>query len=86
MPKLDASGLNWAIFLICFQNAVEAKGFWSHFDGTNPVPALSSPATADELVAKGQWDREEQSAKLLLTQRLPDSTLMKIHSKPTVRE
>jgi len=35
IPKLDASGLNWAIFSVCFQDAIEAKGFWSHFDGTS---------------------------------------------------
>jgi len=26
VPKLDASGLNWVVFLLCFQDAVEAKG------------------------------------------------------------
>jgi len=86
VPKLDASGLNWAIFLVRFQDTVEAKGFWGHFDGTNPVPALSSPAKSDELVAKAQWDKDERSAKSLLTQRLPDSTLMKIHTKKSVQE
>ncbi len=59
VPKLDASGFNWAIFLVHFQDTIEAKGFWGHFDGSNPILALSSPATADELVAKGQWNRDE---------------------------
>ena len=34
VPKLDASGSNWAIFVFRFEDAVEAKGFWGHFDGT----------------------------------------------------
>ena len=38
IPKLDASGLNWAIFSLRFQDAVEAKGYWGHFDGTTPRP------------------------------------------------
>ena len=42
IPKLDASGLNWAIFAIHFQDAIEAKGFWSHFDGTETL-RLPSP-------------------------------------------
>ena len=59
VPKLDASGLNWTIFLVHFQDAVEAKGFWGHFDGSSPVPTLSSPATADEIAAKAQWDKDK---------------------------
>ena len=31
-----------------------------------------------------QWEKDERSAKSLLTQKLPDSTLMKVHMKPTV--
>ena len=39
--KLEASGLNWAIFSLCFQDAVEAKGYWGHFDGTEPCPVVA---------------------------------------------
>jgi hypothetical protein len=56
VPKLEASGLNWAIFLVRFRDAVDAKGFWGHFDGTNLVPGLSTPPTAAETAAKSQWD------------------------------
>ena len=42
IPKLDASGLNWVIFLLRFQDAVEAKGYWGHFDGTTPRPDPTS--------------------------------------------
>jgi len=41
--KLDASGLNWAVFLLHFQDAIEAKGYWGHFDGTNEHPAALKP-------------------------------------------
>ena len=43
IPKLDASGVNRAIFLLCFQNAVEAKGYWGHFDDTDPCPVVPEP-------------------------------------------
>ena len=86
VPKLEANGTNWAIFLVCCRDAVEAKGYWGHFDGTTPVPTLSTPPTMKETTAKTQWEKDEQSAKSLLTQKLPDSTVMKIHMKATVQE
>jgi hypothetical protein len=88
VPKLDASGSNWAIFVFRFKDAVEAKGFWSHFDGTASIPTFVDAAnpTAAETSAKAQWDKDERSAKSLLTQKLPDSTVVMVHGKVTVRE
>ena len=99
IPKLDASGLNWAIFSICFQDAVKAKGFWSHFNGTGSCPsadpvsmtdadgkATVSPPSETDLAAMDKWDKDECSAKSLLTQKIPDSTLMRVHTKCTVKE
>ena len=94
IPKLDPTGLNWAIFRVRFRDAVEAKGFWAHFDGSAERPVAAPPAegkppsppTAEELAAMARWDKDELSAKSLLTQKIPDSTLMRIHSKPSVRE
>ena len=88
VPKLDSSGKNWAIFLIHFQDAVEAKGFWGHFDGTEPCPQpdVKDQATADENPAVKQWRRDEMSAKSLLSQKLPDSTLLRIRMKKSVKE
>jgi hypothetical protein len=86
VPKLESNGTNWAIFLVRFRDAVDAKGFWGHFDGTTPVPSLSTTPTAAETAAKSQWEKDERSAKSLLTQKLPDSTLMRIHMKVTVEE
>ncbi|CAA7269926.1 unnamed protein product [Cyclocybe aegerita] len=56
VPKLDASGLNWAIFAVQFQDAVEAKGFWGHFIGTDPRPvpvATPTPAPTPATVTAG---------------------------------
>jgi len=85
VPKLDPSGQNWAIFSVRFQDAVEAKGFWGHFDGSDPRPTLSSPATEAETAVEAQWVKDERSAKSLLTQKIPDGTLMCIHTKTTVK-
>src|SRR6267378_5894801 len=46
--KLDSTGLNWAIFSVCFQDAIEAKGFWGHFDSSEPRPVVSAAATTAE--------------------------------------
>ena len=72
IPKLDSTGLNWAIFSVRFQDAVEAKGFWGHFDSSEPRPVVSAATTAaggnedpqakltEELVTKQlQWDKNE---------------------------
>ena len=103
IPKLDASGINWAIFSVRLQDAIEAKGFWDHFDGssTRPVQSYTAVVTAadgtttggaevipaaDLVTSQHQWDKDERSAKSLLTQKIPDSTLMRIHTKRTVVE
>ena len=100
IPKLNASGLNWAIFSLRFQDAVEAKGFWGHFDGTTPRPnpvttatatttaddATTVTVTADDTAAITQWDKDKRSAKSLLTQKIPDSALMRIQKCKTVKE
>ena len=68
VPKLDAEGENWAIFYIRFMDAVEAKGFWGHFDGSSLIPSTTTDSTAAEIAAKHQWEKDERSAKTLLTQ------------------
>jgi hypothetical protein len=62
VSKLDATGINWAIFFVRFQDAVEAKGFWGHFDGSVPCPKLSATPMAEETAAKNQLDKDERSA------------------------
>ncbi|KAF8808828.1 hypothetical protein BYT27DRAFT_7064830, partial [Phlegmacium glaucopus] len=102
VPRLDSTGLNWAIFAVRFQDAIEAKGFWGHFDGQTKRPVAGTPAlmgpdgmtitpavglSPEEFAAEMiQWEKDERSAKSLLTQRIPDSTLMRIHAKRSVME
>jgi hypothetical protein len=88
VPKLNTSGTNWAIFVFRFQDAVEAKGYWGHFDGTDirPTAAVADQPTDDEKKAIAQWDKDERSAKSLLTQKLPDSTVVLIHGKVLVKD
>ena len=54
VPRLEAEGENWAIFYVRFMDAVEAKGFWGHFDGTLPAPVLPVTASAADIAAKAQ--------------------------------
>ena len=102
VPKLEMTGANWAIFEIRFRDAVEAKGFWGHFDGKTKLPVLGTPAVTDhdrKLITPAtglspeefsaetiQWEKDKHSAKSLLNQKIPDSTLMRIRSKTTVEE
>ena len=84
--KLDADSENWAIFLVHFMDNVEAKGFWGHFDGSLPAPVISMSSSESEKAEKLQWEKEERSAKTLLTQKLPNLTVMEIQSKKSVKE
>ena len=86
IPKLDATDMNWAIFLLHFQDAVKAKGYWGHFNGTDTRPDPTATTTAEDAATILQWDKDECSAKSLLTQKLPDSALMHIHKATTVKE
>ena len=88
VPKLDPTGSNWTVFLFCFQDTIDAKRFWGHFDGTSKMPELPTTGTPSdkELAEKTQWEKDECSSKSLLTQKLPDSTMVLIHSKKLVKE
>lgn len=78
IPKLDIKGTNWAIFSLRFQVAVEAKELWKYFDGTCPCPAL--PVTATETTVLEKWKKNENLTKHLLTQRIPNSTALRIRN------
>jgi len=78
------------------------KGYWGHFDGTSECPAVpkledlpmttadapapAAPSAKDLAAEISQWDKDEQSAKSLLTQKIPNSALMHIQNKKTVKE
>ncbi|KAJ8507986.1 hypothetical protein ONZ45_g9696 [Pleurotus djamor] len=97
VPKLLSSGENWVIFRLRFEDAVEAKGFLGHFDGTTPHPAAlttqspqggtaAAAQTRDLAEEVAQWEKNERSAKSLLTQKIPDSTLILIQGKKSVKD
>jgi hypothetical protein len=86
VPKLESTRLNWTVFSMRFQDALKAKGFWGHFDGSADCPALSKPPKPEEEVALTLWNKNKHTAKSLLTQHIPDSTLIHIHGKVLVKE
>ena len=88
VPKLDASGSNWAIFIFRFEDAVRAKGFWNQFDGSASPPTIADPTapTSTEMAALALWEKDECSGKSLLTQKLPDLTVVMVYLKKTVKE
>jgi gag-polypeptide of LTR copia-type len=86
VPKLMATGLNWTTFAMRFQDAIEAKGLWGYFDGTAVCPVLSKPPKPEEELALTQWIKEDRSAKALLTHHNPDSTLIRIHGKKSLKD
>src|ERR1700678_3132180 len=49
-------------------------------------PVTTTTSSDAEKTALTQWEKDERSSKTLLTQRLPDSTVMEIHSKKSVKE
>ena len=86
--KLDATGLNWAVFCLHFEDTVQVKGFGGHFSGTTPSPthAVPSAPTAEELAALKKWEKDKCLPRSLLTQKLPDSALMCVQNKTSVKE
>jgi hypothetical protein len=59
---------------------------WGHFDGFVPMPAVSTPLTVAEDTAVTQWNKDDLFAKALLTHRVPDSTLIRVHGKPSLKD
>ncbi|PBK64763.1 hypothetical protein ARMSODRAFT_892434, partial [Armillaria solidipes] len=89
VPKLDVSGTNWLIFHYRFEIAVESKGVWGHFNGSEPSPpgpqqgddaATAAAATAEVT----EWKKKEKEARHYLVQKLEDSTLTELLCHATV--
>ena len=53
---------------------------------TADAPAPAAPSAEDLAAAISQWDKDERLAKLLLTQKIPDSALMRIRNKKSIKE
>ena len=78
--KLDSSGANWAMFSICFKQAMVAHKKWGHFDGTVVKPSATDPDKLKE------WEEDENTAAYMLSQKLPDLTLAQTYKCTTVVE
>ena len=87
IPRLEPDGLNWAIFAVRFREAMSANRRWGFFDGKSarPVPKDPSNVTTDEQEAMDKWDYDDQVARYLLLQRLPDSTAVRMGPYPTAK-
>ena len=87
VPHLELFGANWHTFAVRFQEAMKAAQLWGHFNGTalRPVPKDAAAPTIEEEEEMKAWDHEDVVARCLLSQRLPDSTLLRLSACPTVR-
>ena len=88
IPRLEHNGSNWAIFKIRFSNAMKVTRRWAYFTGLNvyPEPVDRAKPTREEASAIIQWEYEDSVASYLLSQRLPDTTEMRIAGCSTTKE
>ena len=86
--RLEPSGVNWAIFTLCFQEAMKANQKWGHFNGsiTRPIPANVAKPTNDKKTTMVNWDRSESVTLYMLSQCLPDSTAVCLWSITTIAD
>ncbi|KIK80685.1 hypothetical protein PAXRUDRAFT_764786 [Paxillus rubicundulus Ve08.2h10] len=92
VPKLDIKGANWAIFSLCFQVAVKAKELWKQFDRTEPHPVGINVTAPDgsplilplDPVTLAKWLKSENIVKHLLTQCIPNSTVLCVRNLASV--
>ena len=86
VPRLEPSGVNWAIFSMRFQEAMEANAKWGHFTGSvaRPIPVDINAPTDAEKATMAAWDQDEVVARYLLSQRLPDSTAVRLKALTSV--
>jgi len=70
IPCLEPNGVNWAIFSMCFWEAMQATCRWGYFDGTKsrPVPKDKDNPTDTEVEAREKWDHKDLITCYLLSQ------------------
>jgi hypothetical protein len=85
---LKYNGSNWAIFKMCFSNAMKVTCRWAYFTGIIPCPEPIDAAqpTKEEATAIVQWEYEDSIVSYLLLQRLPDTTEMELANCTTTKE
>jgi hypothetical protein len=87
IPHLETDGLNWAIFTMRFQEAMQVTHCWPYFEGTIPCPSSKNPAKVldDERKNIANWEFKDLAVWYLLSQQLPDSIAIQLHSLTTVK-
>lgn len=88
IPRLEPNGSNWAIFMMRFRDAMKVTRRWPYFTGAKPHPKptdVSKPTDA-EIEAAEKWEHEDSVASYLLSQRLPDTTIMRLSSCITTKD
>lgn len=88
IPRLEPNGANWAIFVMRFRDAMKVTRRWVYFTGHKPHPKpkdVDSP-TDGEIEAGEKWEYADSVASYLLSQRLPDTTVMRLSSCTTTQE
>ena len=80
IPHLDPTGSNWAIFSRHFGDTMKVMRRWQYFTGTypRPVPADLNHLTKDETDAMIQWDYDDAISSFFLSQKLPDTTEIRL--------
>ena len=87
IPCLEADGSNWAIFVLCFREAMQVAWRWPYFEGTIPCPSPKDPVKVpdDERKALDDWKFKDLAARYLLSQHLPNSITIQLHSLTTTK-
>ena len=88
IPCLEPNSVNWAIFSMRFQEAMQATCCWGYFDGSKsrPMPKDKDNLTDAEVEAREKWDYKDLITCYLLSQRLPDTTAICVSGCNTVKE
>ena len=88
IPRLEPNGANWAIFSMRFKEAMQASRRWGYFSGTvaRPEPNAKDKPTDEETEKMEKWDYEDLVARYLLSQRLPDTTAIRVGNFNTAKE
>jgi hypothetical protein len=88
IPHLNPDGTNWAMFCMCFEEAMDTTGCWGYFDGTEKclVPADEDNPTSNKEEAIQRWIKGDKFARLFLTQWLPEDMAMEVFVHKTAKE
>ena len=86
--QLEPDGSNWAIFIMCFQDAIKVTCRWLYFTRSNPKPKAKNPKSLidTKIKAATQWEYQDSMASYLLSQHLLDTTVMRLNSHVTMEE